>query len=118
MYLDLVSLVTDESVTLFLKNVSLIGDNKRIIKNTDTTIIQKQDYSGQAHRDYDPNDINSLYDLEFEIIEDIKLDYSIELGRILEVNIGGEEGQSPIIVYYKVVKGLLNVEPEDVRRCK
>ena len=27
-----------------------------------------------------------------------------------------KEGQSPIIVYYKVVRGLLNVEPEDVRR--
>jgi hypothetical protein len=104
---------------IVFKNVSLIGEQQAYYQKYryNRTPPKRLDYSGRGfHHDYDPNDINSLYDLEFEIIEDIKLDYSIELGHVLEVNIGGEEGQSPIIVYYKVVRGLLNIEPEDVKR--
>ena len=104
---------------IVFKNVSLIGEQQAYYQKYRYSSIRPKrlDYSGRGfHRDYDPNDRGSLYDLEFEIIEDIRLDYSIELGHVLEVNIGGEEGQSPIIVYYKVVRGLLNIEPKDVKR--
>lgn len=103
------------------KNVFLIGE-QQAYDQTRTHYItppKRLDYSGRGfHREYDPNDRASLYDLEFEIIEDFRLDYSIEPGHVLEVNIGGEEGQSPIIIYYKVVRGLLNIEPEDVTRSR
>jgi hypothetical protein len=105
---------------IVFKNIRLIGEHQAYYQNYryNSNRPKRLDYSDRGfHRDYDPNDRTSLFDLEYEIIEDFRLDYSIEPGHILEVNIGGEEGQSPIIVYYKVVRGLLNIEREDAMRA-
>ncbi len=68
------------------------------------------DYSNQNyHRVYNPKEINSLLDLEYELIRDLKHDDSIQSGDVIEVNIGGEKKRSPIIVYYKAVKGVLDI---------
>ena len=77
------------------------------------------DYSHrELYRVYDPNNRDSLFDLENEIIEDLKYDYSIELGDVIEVNIGGQEGQRPTKVYYNVIKNVLNVDYMDARRAR
>ena len=74
------------------------------------------DYSNQNyHRVYDPKNENSLLDLEDELIRDLKHDHSIQSGDVIEVNIGGEKKRSPIIVYYKAVKGVLYVDHEDLQ---
>ena len=96
---------------IVFKNVEFIGEQQAYdqIRRHYTSSPKRLDYSSRGfHLDYDSNDSASLFDLEFDIIKDIKLDYSIEPGHVLEVNIGGEEGQKPIIIYYKVVKGVLN----------
>ena len=75
------------------------------------------DYSNRNyHRVYNPNKKNSLLDLEDELIKDLKHDHSIQPDDVIEVNIGGEKKWSPIIVYYKVVRGVLHVDEIDLKK--
>ena len=106
---------------IVFKNVEFIGEQQAYyqIRRYYTSPPKRLDYSSRGFSlEYDPNDISSLDELEFNIIEDIRLDYSIEPGHVLEVNIGGKDEQNPIIIYYKVIKGVLNIEDDEFDRSK
>ena len=98
------------------KNFYLITKKKYYQYLKQNTPKPQVDYSNQNyHRVYDPKNINSLLDLEDELIRDLKYDHSIQSGDVIEVNIGGEKKRSQIIVYYKVVRGVLHVDENDLR---
>ena len=104
---------------IVFKNLSLVTQEEYLQPQHPRSPTVKLDYSDRDfHRVYDPNNETSLLDLEDELIKKYNYDHTVDIGDLIEVNLGGEDKQSPIIVYFDVIKGVSNIEPEEARRAR
>ena len=104
---------------IVFKNLYLVSQEEYLQPQHPRSPTVKLDYSDRDfHRVYDPNNKFSLLDLEDELIKKYKYDHTIGIGDLIEVNLGGDDNQSPIVVYFRVIKGLSNIEPEEARHAR
>ena len=104
---------------IVFKNLSLVTQEEYFQPQHPRSPTVKLDYSDRDfHRVYDPNNELSLIDLEDELIKKYKYDHTINIGDLIEVNLGGVDEQSPIVVYFDVTKGVSNIETDEVRHAR
>jgi len=104
---------------IVFKNLSLVTQEEYLQPQHPRSPTVKLDYSDRDfHRVYDPNNEISLLDLEDELIKKYKYDHTIDIGDLIEVNLGGDDEQSPIVVYFDVIKGVSNIEPDEARHAR
>jgi hypothetical protein len=104
---------------IVFKNLSLVTQEEYLQSQHPRSPTVKLDYSDRDfHRVYDPNNEISLLDLEDELIKKYKYDHTINIGDLIEVNLGGDNEQSPIVVYFDVIKWVSNIEPDEARHAR
>ena len=104
---------------IVFKNISLVTQEEYLQPQHPRSPTVKLDYSDRDfHRVYNPNNEFSLIDLEDELIKKYKYDHTIDIGDLIEVNLGGDDKQSPIIVYFDVSKGVSNIETDEARHAR
>ena len=104
---------------IVFKNLSLVTQEEYLQPQHPRSPTVKLDYSDRDfHRVYAPNNEFSLLDLEDELIKKYKYDHTINIGDLIEVNLGGDNEQSPIVVYFDVIKGVSNIDPDEARHAR